>query len=87
DKYKPKDCKSAWRSIKASGGVGLGTLIKAAQSAGWQLKPDDRNDADRQRYAAEMAERRRVAQQQLAEEAAWRRRMADLVAIGCQKLC
>jgi putative DNA primase/helicase len=87
DKYKAKDCKSTWRSIKASGGVGLGTLIKAAQDAGWKLRPDERDEADRQRYAAEMAERRRVAQEQLAAEAAWRGRMADAVAAGCQKLC
>lgn len=87
DKYKAKDCKSAWRSIKASGGVGLGTLIKAAQDAGWKLKADERDEADRQRYAAEMAERRRIAKEQLAKEATWRARMADVVAVGCVRLC
>ncbi len=87
DKYKAADCKSTWRSIKASGGVGLGTLIRAAQDAGWKLKPDERDEADRQRYAAEMAERRRLAAEKNAAEEAWRGRMAGAVAEGCQRLC
>lgn len=38
DRYDAKDCKSAWRSIKADAAksVGLGTLIYEAKQRGWQ---------------------------------------------------
>lgn len=38
DKYKPGHCERNWRTFAAKdGGVGVGTLIKLAQEAGWEL--------------------------------------------------
>lgn len=86
DKYKARDCRATWKSIKASGGVGIGTLFKKAKDAGWRPVEAQRDETAQKAYRAEMAARRAKAQADLAAEEAWRARMADVVAAGCDAL-
>ncbi len=69
-KYKARDAKAVWRSCKAGGAVGLGTLIHEARAAGWT--PAALADDERARLDAEAAARRVQvqAQQQAALERA-----------------
>lgn len=80
DKYKPRDCRSAWRSFKVGGGIGIGSLIKKAKDAGWRMVVEERDAATQAAYLADLAARRAKAKQDLAEEEAWRNRMAEVVA-------
>ena len=69
DGYDEKAVRATWRSVKAGGGVGIGTLIAMAQQYGFKLpKPDEAAkppsadelaECDRQRQAREAAERQR----------------------------
>jgi len=61
DGYDPKATRSTWQSIKASGGVGIGTLLHLAKEHGFELpkgaqapaKPDPMAIAQRERERAE----------------------------------
>lgn len=89
-KYDKRGIKHTWRSIKAtgrSGTVTIATMLDMAKAAGWAFKPDDRSEADRQRYQAEMAERRRKAAEANAAEEAFLVRMSEAVTAGCVQLC
>lgn len=86
DKYKASDCKATWKSIKASGGVGIGTLLKKAMDNGWKPKAEQRDDVALAAYKAELAERRAKAEADNRAEEAWRCRMANVVADACGAL-
>lgn len=76
--YNARDCRSTWRSVKSSGGVGIGTLFKLAMDAGWQperreLSTEERSRLERER-AARLAERKaREAKERAVAEALQRR--------------
>ncbi|CDO36023.1 VapE domain-containing protein [Novosphingobium sp. KN65.2] len=52
--YDEKECEATWKSIKAGGGVNIGTLIYEAQQNGWRF------DSDRTKLDAAAIERRRA---------------------------
>jgi putative DNA primase/helicase len=54
DGYKASDCKSTWQSIKAGGGVGIGSLFHLAKSHGYEL---DKTTPPRPPNADELRER------------------------------
>lgn len=78
----PKAVKSTWQSIKAGGGVGIGTLLHLAKENGYVMPAQGRPHAmpdkdtaarlDRERVAARQAEkdRRQAAHERAAIEAA-----------------
>ena len=54
--YSAKSARDVWRSAKAGGRVGIGSLFKAAQEAGYRFAP--RSDDDKKRLESESAARR-----------------------------
>jgi putative DNA primase/helicase len=65
DSYNAKDSRDVWRSIRADGGVAIGTLFYEAKANGW------RNDGGHQMPTPEdIAERRRIATERAAKEEA-----------------
>jgi putative DNA primase/helicase len=86
DKYKAADVKSTWKSIKAGGGTGIGTLFKKAKDAGFDLKTEQREPEAERRYRQELAERKAQREKDFAEEQAWRERMAAVVAKASKEL-
>ena len=76
DRYDAKATASTWRSVKASGGVGLGTLFFIAQQHGWKMpenaRPAPPDAAELARSEAERRERDRAERQrqQAAQDAA-----------------
>lgn len=69
--YDPKASRSTWRSVRASGGVGPGTLFAIAKAHGWKGDPivyDHAAEAQRraQRAAEERADAERKAKRQAA---------------------
>ena len=84
--YRETDARDTWRSIKAGGRVGIGTLFHLAQQHGFRF-PDDTTTppptaAELQRLEAE---RQRREQQRQAEEANYRQR-AEQAARDAAKL-
>ena len=82
--YSPKATRGTWQSIKAGGGVGIGTLLHLAKDHGFTLPKDDQTSTppspellaqrDRERKAAQVAEQARTAAAQAlaaGEAAAW----------------
>jgi phage/plasmid primase-like uncharacterized protein/KaiC/GvpD/RAD55 family RecA-like ATPase len=65
DGFKASDCKSTWQSIKAGGGVGIGTLFHLAKSHGYE---PDTSTPPRPPNADE--QRERAAQRKARDEAA-----------------
>lgn len=68
--YNQKDAKTAWRTVRASGGVGPGTLFAIAKQHGWKGEPivyDHAAEAARraQRAAEERAEAERRARRRV----------------------
>lgn len=73
DRYRERDARAVWRSIKEGGGIRLGTLFALAREAGWRPGGDfvaPRRDPaeERRRREREAAEQRR--RDQRAERAA-----------------
>lgn len=54
-RYKPKDARARWKSIKAGGGVKIGSLFYDAKAAGW------RDDRKYEKPSREVIEQRRAA--------------------------
>jgi putative DNA primase/helicase len=76
DSYSAKDARDVWRSIRADGGVSIGTLFYEARANGWR---DD--GAHQKQTPEELAERRRIAAERAAmEEAEIARERADTAA-------
>lgn len=69
DCYKALSAKATWKSIKASGGIGVGTLFHEAALNGWR---DDNQHAEPS--AAEIAERRRAHSEREAKSQAEQQR-------------
>jgi putative DNA primase/helicase len=73
--YRESDARDTWRSVKAGGRVGIGTLFHLAKQHGFRFPDDDTTPppsaAELQRVAAE---RERREKQQQADEAEYRRR-------------
>lgn len=65
ESYKPATAREVWKSIKAGGGVNIGTLYHEAKAAGW--RDDWLHQAP---TPEEIAERRRVAAERAAKEEA-----------------
>lgn len=74
--YNARDARDVWRSIRADGGVSIGTLFYEAKANGW------RDDGMHQRPTPEeLAERQRIAAERAAmEEAEIARERADTAA-------
>lgn len=76
DHYDAKATRATWRSVKSSGGVGLGTLFYLAQQHGWKMPEDGRpapiDAAEIARRERERQERERIERQrrQAEQEAA-----------------
>lgn len=68
DNYDPKATRSTWQSIKAGGGVGIGTLLHLAKEHGFELPKADQAAAKPDPKAQAQRERERAASQQ-AEQA------------------
>ena len=63
--YKPATAREVWKSIKAGGGVNIGTLFHEAKAAGWH------DDGTHQTPTPEeIAERRRIAVERAAKDEA-----------------
>lgn len=86
DKYKHRDVLSTWKSIKPHGGVGLGSLIQKAKANGWQPAKIERDEKAHAAYLADLAARRAKAKHDAELSEAFHKRMANVVAEGCNGL-
>lgn len=75
--YNPKAAKAVWKSIKLSGGIGIGTLIFEAKQHGFQFNgtgqrqaPDPAELAERQRLQQEAETARQANADQAAKQSA-----------------
>lgn len=80
--YKAADARAAWKSFKASGATGIGTLFGEAMKGGYtferrELTAQEKADFAREREAR-MALRAEVAEREEAETLAWHQRVAEL---------
>jgi putative DNA primase/helicase len=84
--YSATDARDTWRSVKAGGRVGIGTLFRLAKQHGFRFPDDDTTPpptaAELQRLAAERQQRE---QQRQAEEQQYRQR-AEQAARDAAKL-
>ena len=64
DNFDPKATRSTWQSIKAGGGVGIGTLLHLAKEHGFTLPKADQAPAAPSPEALAQRERERAANQQ-----------------------
>jgi len=82
DVYDSKAAHSTWRSLKAGGGVAVGTLLRLAKENGFVLPKGDRAPAapDPDAIAARRREHDRARQREAAETEAAHRRGADAAA-------
>ena len=65
ESFNNKDARDVWKSIRAGGGIGIGTLFHEAKANGWQ---DDGNH--QKPTSEELAERKRIAAERAAKEEA-----------------
>ncbi len=82
--HDPKACRDTWRSIKAGGGVGIGTLLHMAKANGFHLPKPDQAAARPDPAAVARLERERAQRQQAEQaqiEAAQARAAAEAVAL------
>ena len=64
DNFDPKATRSTWQSVKAGGGVGIGTLLHLAKEHGFTLPKPDQAPAAPSPEALAQRERERAANQQ-----------------------
>lgn len=80
--YKPRDARDAWKSFKASGGVGIGTLFAEAIKGGYRFERRELTEKEKADFAREraerMAQRAQVEALEEAEAEAWHVRIAEL---------
>lgn len=82
--FDAKACRDTWRSIKAGGGVGIGTLLHMAKANGFHLPKPDQAAARPDPAAVARLERERAQRQQAEQaqtEAAQARAAAEAVAL------
>lgn len=81
DCYKPSDCKHTWKSIKASGGLGIGTLFKRAIERGFEFDRRELSAEEKARFARERElrakQRAEVEAREQAETQAWHKAIAE----------
>lgn len=72
ESYDPRAALSSWRSVKASGGVGIGTLFEMAKAGGFRFEEGAKRKRlsreERTRLATERAERERAERERLVRE-------------------
>lgn len=82
DSYRERDARDVWKSIKPGGKVTIGTLIHAAQAAGFTFEQPELTEeqkAEQQRELAARKKRREAEQKKQAEETAdWHERIGAL---------
>lgn len=69
DLYKASDARSVWKSVKASGRLGIGTLIKRAKENGFKFSVRELSQEERDRRTAEAIERKRINKQRREADA------------------
>jgi len=78
--YDAGAARSVWKSVKAGGGIGFGTLIAAARDRGWTPAQQELSKEDKARRKAEADARRKAldaaAEADEAKRAAWHARVA-----------
>ena len=82
--FDAKACRDTWRSIKAGGGVGIGTLLHMAKANGFHLPKPDQAPHQPDPEAVARLERERAQRQQAEQaqaEAAQARATAEAVAL------
>lgn len=76
ENYNQADCKATWRSVRAGGGRGIGSLIFLAKQNGWVPGKSSLSDSDRRRLQKEQdtarAQRAKEIERDKALEAEWR---------------
>ncbi len=78
--YKPDDARATWRSVKASGGITIGTLIAQAKDGGWQpAKAEPSAEEKIELMKAQAQRREKVAAQQAKAEAAHASKVEDCI--------
>lgn len=82
--YKAADAKTVWRSFRA-GGIGIGTVIKLAQDAGWKRDKGLTAD-DKRRLATEHEQRRKARKAEIEADEARLERMRGQVSVACQSI-
>ncbi len=79
-KFKPAEARTVWRSFR-KGGIGIGTLFKAAMDAGWQPRQENYSPAELARLELARIERAAQVEAQAeadaAEVALWEQRVAE----------
>ena len=65
DSYNAADARAVWKSVNAGGGIKIGTLFYEAQTNGWR-----ETEPPIQPTPAEVAERKRISDEQAKKEAA-----------------
>ncbi len=68
DKYSKTDFKTAWKSIKQSGGTNIGSLFKLAIDAGYKPAKTQFTEDEKQKRQQESQARRVLREQESAEE-------------------
>jgi len=87
DSYNQNDCQSTWKSVRASGGVGIGTLISRAKDGGYQPKQQQKLTPEQKKQReADQKKRRETIEKQAEKDKeelnAWHERNAE----ACQRI-
>lgn len=77
ESYRSADCRSTWKSVRADGGVGLGTLIHMAKQGGWSPEKPELSDADKKKLAEERSARREKIKAKAQQEVRVRQEKVD----------
>jgi putative DNA primase/helicase len=79
DKYDRKNMRGTWKSIKAGGATGIGSLFKKAMDGGYRHKNIERDEVAQAEYQQQLAERKRKREADAAAEELWRSNMQGVV--------
>jgi putative DNA primase/helicase len=79
--YSESGTRTTWRSLKAGGKVGGGTLVRMAQAAGWKPADKPRRQTPAERAAAAAAQRKAAEHEARETEARHRKAAAEAAAL------
>jgi putative DNA primase/helicase len=79
--YSESGTRTTWRSLKAGGKVGGGTLVRMAQAAGWKPADKPRRQTPAERAAAAAAQRKAAEREARETEARHRKAAAEAAAL------